>query len=159
MKKAPVGPDAQFLRKVRTLTQSSCCYKDTYLSDSCKYFLNLLNYLFLLCQWRDREQDVVPFFAASGCAISGVREIFKCGNPNNLDTWINNWISSEYSRLKTFANGMSNDLRAIKNAIKFSYNNGLDEGTNNKLKALKRSMYGRAGNHLLEIKMVMSVTG
>lgn len=92
-------------------------------------------------------------------AFSSFREVFKGGNPDNLDTWINNWISSEYGRLKTFANGMSNDLQAIKNAIKFSYNNGLAEGTNNKLKALKRGMYGRAGNHLLEIKMVMSVTG
>lgn len=93
------------------------------------------------------------------CAYSTFRDIFRSGNPDNLEIWISKWSKSEYARLKTFANGMTNDLQAIKNAITYSYNNGLAEGTNNKLKALKRGMYGRASDSLLEIKMVMSVTG
>ncbi|MBO5580927.1 MAG: transposase, partial [Bacteroidales bacterium] len=37
--------------------------------------------------------------------------------------------------------------------------NGPVEGMNNRLKALKRSMYGRAGNRLLMIKMIHAKTG
>jgi transposase len=63
------------------------------------------------------------------------------------------------THLRTFAIGLIKDIDAVKNAIIYPYNNGLAEGLNNKLKALKRGMYGRAGNRLIEIKMVASLTG
>ncbi|MFA6368310.1 MAG: transposase [Bacteroidales bacterium] len=43
-------------------------------------------------------------------------------------------------------------ISLCRNTITYPYNNGLAEGLNNKLKALKRGMYGRASNKLIEIK-------
>ena len=45
--------------------------------------------------------------------------------------------------LDWYINGLQNDLRAVKNAIIYPYNNGLAEGSVNKIKLTKRIMYGR----------------
>ena len=59
----------------------------------------------------------------------------------------------------TVASGVLTDYDAIKNAILTPFSNGLVEGINNKIKAVKRSMYGRASNKLLKIKMLHACTG
>jgi len=61
--------------------------------------------------------------------------------------------------LRTFATGLLRDIDAVKKAILYPYNNRLAEGLNNKLKAQKRGMYGRASNRLIEIKMIASLSG
>jgi transposase len=76
-----------------------------------------------------------------------------------LVDWIEKYKNEPLTHLRTFATGLLRDLDAIKNAIVYPYTNGLAEGLNNKLKALKRGMYGRASNRLIEIKMIASTTG
>lgn len=51
---------------------------------------------------------------------------------------------------------MERDFEAINNALKYDISNGIVEGYVNKLKALKRTMYGRASIKLLEIKMYLT---
>jgi transposase len=46
------------------------------------------------------------------------------------------------------------DIAAITNAVTSPLSNGFVEGHNNRLKAIKRVMYGRAGTELLEAKVV-----
>jgi|LFRM01.1.fsa_nt_gb transposase len=77
----------------------------------------------------------------------------------DIVAWIEKYKNESFAHLRTFAIGLIKDIDAVKNAIIYPYNNGLAEGLNNKLKALKRGMYGRAGNRLIEIKMVASLTG
>ena len=48
------------------------------------------------------------------------------------------------------------DLNAVQNAIATNISNGIVEGYVNKLKAVKRTMYGRASLALLKRKMVFS---
>ena len=43
-------------------------------------------------------------------------------------------------------------MDAVKNGIKYEYNNGLAEGSVNKIKVLKRTMYGRNSFQLLKAK-------
>jgi transposase len=57
--------------------------------------------------------------------------------------------------LKTFLTGVKLDYRAILNTIRENVTNGITEGFVNKLKAVKRTMYGRAGIKLLRRKMVL----
>lgn len=45
--------------------------------------------------------------------------------------------------LQTYVNGIRFDIKAVKNGIKMKYNNGLAEGSVNKIKVIKRTMYGR----------------
>jgi transposase len=46
------------------------------------------------------------------------------------------------------------DLAAVKNAITEPWSNGQAEGQINRLKTLKRAMYGRAGVELLRARML-----
>ena len=47
------------------------------------------------------------------------------------------------------------DINAVKNGIKLKYNNGLAEGSVNKIKVIKRIMYGRNSFDLLKVKVLL----
>ena len=56
--------------------------------------------------------------------------------------------------LQSFVEGISKDLTAVKNRIIYPYNNGLAEGSVNKIKSIKRIMYGRNSFELLKAKVL-----
>lgn len=84
------------------------------------------------------------------------RAILKGGDTDALDQWIDTYGNSPFPDVQSFVKSVSKDITPIKNAIRFKINNGLIEGLNNKVKALKRSMYGRAGDKLLWTKLYLS---
>ena len=51
--------------------------------------------------------------------------------------------------MQRFAKTIRQDLEAVRNAVSEPWSNGQTEGQINKLKTLKRAMYGRAGVDLL----------
>jgi len=81
------------------------------------------------------------------------RDILKGKDPERLDEWISKYQNVKIPDAQTFVRSVAKDIKPIKNAICFDISNGLIEGLNNKVKAVKRSMYGRAGDRLLWIKM------
>jgi len=56
--------------------------------------------------------------------------------------------------LASFANGLIQDKDAVTNSVISELSNGFVEGNNNKVKVIKRSMYGRAKIKLLSAKVV-----
>ena len=52
------------------------------------------------------------------------------------------------------AQGLCQDKATVKNAVKLFWSNGPVEGQVNRLKMLKRSMYGRAGFPLLRVRVL-----
>lgn len=74
--------------------------------------------------------------------------------PEKLDTWMDSARKYDIPELQIFLDGMSNDLKAIKNGIIYSYSNGLAEGSVNKIKVIKRIMYGRNSFDLLKSKVL-----
>ena len=75
-------------------------------------------------------------------------------NAAKLDEWINTAQKYDISEFQTFINGVKKDLTAVKNGIIYSYNNGLAEGSVNKIKVIKRIMYGRNSFELLKAKVL-----
>lgn len=61
--------------------------------------------------------------------------------------------------LINFANGLLMDIKAVKNGIKMSWSNGAVEGHVNRIKSIKRQMYGRASFDLLRKNVILSQTG
>ena len=57
---------------------------------------------------------------------------------------------------QTFAKGLFDDYAAVKASLMTEFSNGPVEGLNNKLKMLKRQMYGRAGLELLAKRFIMA---
>jgi len=53
-----------------------------------------------------------------------------------------------------FAGSPQSDYQAVKNALVYAWSNGQVEGQVNRLKLIKRTMYGRAGFDLLRRKVL-----
>ena len=81
------------------------------------------------------------------------RNILKGNSSEDLYKWIERYSKSPYGDVVSFVKSVQRDISPIKNAIKYSISNGLIEGLNNKMKYIKRSMYGRASDRLLWIKI------
>lgn len=60
------------------------------------------------------------------------------------------------SELDIFIAGIERDFEAVKNAINVEYSNGLAEGTVNKIKFIKRIMYGRSKFDTLRNKILIA---
>jgi hypothetical protein len=56
--------------------------------------------------------------------------------------------------IRRFARTLRQDLAAVRNAITKPWSNGQTEGQINRLKTLKRAMYGSAGVELLRARML-----
>ena len=74
--------------------------------------------------------------------------------PEKLDIWIESAQKQDIPELQSFVEGISKDLKAVRNGIIYSYNNGLAEGSVNKIKVIKRIMYGRNSFALLKSKVL-----
>ena len=71
-----------------------------------------------------------------------------------LTQWIDKIQQSVFSAMQSLAKGINMDLDAVINSIRFDENNGYLEGNVNRLKAIKRSMFGRAKFPLLKAKIL-----
>ena len=72
-----------------------------------------------------------------------------------LDKWITKTKNYKIPEMNSFIVGIERDLEAVKNGIKYEYNNGLAEGSVNKIKLIKRIMYGRCSFYLLKQKVFL----
>jgi transposase len=71
-----------------------------------------------------------------------------------LSTWLGDCQISGISELGNFAQGLEKEGSALHAAFTLRYSKGPVEGKINKLKSIKRSMYGRAGFPLLRQKVL-----
>ena len=78
----------------------------------------------------------------------------KQRNTQSLSTWFQDCQRSGVSDLMTFAQGLENERSALSAALTLPYRNGPVEGKINKLKYIKRSMYGRSAFPLLRQKVL-----
>lgn len=84
------------------------------------------------------------------------RRLIKNKVENELNTWITEAKHSFVAELKSSATGLLSDLQSIENAINLHWSNGAVEGNVNKLKTIKRQIYGRAGFYLLGKRLVLA---
>lgn len=75
---------------------------------------------------------------------------------DELDEWLIKSSKLNIDEINTYISGLKNDLDAVKNGIQYKYNNGLAEGSVNKIKLIKRIMYGRNSFHLLKAKVLLN---
>ncbi|MER8608896.1 transposase, partial [Mesorhizobium sp. M1233] len=63
-------------------------------------------------------------------------------------------VNSGLVAITRFARVLRRDVDAVRNAIELRWSNGQAEGQINRLKTIKRAMYGRAGSELLRARML-----
>jgi transposase len=72
----------------------------------------------------------------------------------DLRSWMGQAIESGIPELGSFVNGIERDYDAVHAALRLPWSQGITEGKVNKLKTLKRVMYGRAGFPLLRQRLL-----
>ena len=73
----------------------------------------------------------------------------------DLEGWLAAVEADDQSGLRSFATGIRNDMPAVINGLTLHWNSGRVEGTVNKIKMIKRQMYGRAGFDLLRKRVTL----
>ncbi len=103
-----------------------------------------LRYVELICEASSALADV------HALAIE-FRRMLKAHDPNALAPWL---AQAERSELRSLAAGLRRDRDVVLAAILFPWSNGQVEGQVNRLKLIKRTMYGRAGFALLRRRVL-----
>ena len=71
-----------------------------------------------------------------------------------FDQWLERARNCVVPELRRFATGLRADLDAVRAAFSSPWSSGQVEGHVNRLKFLKRQMYGRAGLDLLRVRVL-----
>jgi len=88
--------------------------------------------------------------------IQDFRKIYQDKSIVLLEQFIEQYSACQLSPIKSFASGLRTDIDAVKNSVISNLSNGFVEGNNNKIKVIKRMMYGRAKIDLLRIKVLFA---
>lgn len=81
-------------------------------------------------------------------------QMVKNRQPDELNPWLDEVAASGLQPLISFANGLRADLGAVRNGLTLNWSNGQTEGQINRLKFIKRQMYGRAKLDLLRKRVL-----
>jgi Transposase len=82
------------------------------------------------------------------------RGILCSKDVKRLDEWLYDAQRSGIYAMQRFARTLRHDISAVRNAVAEAWSNAQTEGQINRLKTLKRAMYGRAGAELLRARMM-----
>jgi transposase len=86
--------------------------------------------------------------------VKDFKDILMGNNPVKLHSWMEKVSAMGLEEMNRFIKGIQGDIIAVENGIKYIYSNGIAEGSVNKLKVIKRIMYGRCSFDLLRKKML-----
>jgi transposase len=93
------------------------------------------------------------FTSMRGLAMR-LRGLLRGGTVEKLDVWLKDARQSGIYGMQRFARALRHDIEAVRDAALESWSNGQTEGQINRLKTLKRTMYGRAGVDLLRARLM-----
>ena len=96
-------------------------------------------------------EAAVPDIATARHLLERFQAMIRKRDPSGLDNWLDDASSGA---LASFARGLRGDQPAVTAALSLPWSNGQTEGQINRLKTLKRQMYGRANIDLLKARLV-----
>ena len=103
-----------------------------------------------LTQWRAQQATVAEAIdRAEDCAA-----LVRQRQPAHLDPWLQRATTSTLEAMRRFAKGLYEDYEAVKAGVTLPWSTGPVEGHINRLKMLKRQMFGRAHLDLLSCRFV-----
>jgi transposase len=99
-------------------------------------------------------KNASPDFAAMRELAMRFRGVLSSKDVRRLNKWLDDVQRSGIYAMQRFARTLSSDIQAVRNAVAEPWSNGQTEGQINRLKTLKRAMYGRASAELLRARMI-----
>src|SRR5205823_7261691 len=103
-----------------------------------------------LDQLLNLSPEVETIYALVQAFLSMVRQ----RKHQDLRSWMMQAVRSGIPELGSFVAGIERDYDAVHAALPLPWSQGITEGKVNKLKTLKRVMYGRAGFPLLRQRLL-----
>jgi transposase len=95
-----------------------------------------------------------PEIALASDLVRGFVTLVREQQPAALDPWLEQAESSGLRELRRFALGLRQDYAAVRAALEEPWSQGPTEGHIQRLKLLKRQMYGRASFALLRQRVL-----
>ena len=95
-----------------------------------------------------------PQVALAADLIERFATMVKEKEADKLEAWLTDAVASGIQAFISFANGIRQDFSAVFNAMSMIWSNGQVEGQVNRLKFIKRMMYGRANFDLLRKRVL-----
>jgi transposase len=95
-----------------------------------------------------------PELTAAQEAAGGFARMVREGDEGGLAGWLREAAEGRIPEIAAFAKGVLQDEEAVRAAIREPWSNGQVEGHVNRLKTLKRQMYGRAKFDLLRRRVL-----
>jgi transposase len=109
----------------------------------------------------NRQVDIVarlkqqcPGFAAMRKLVMGFRTILRTGKVSTLRRWMRRAMNTGIHAMVRFVRTLKQDMEAVEAAVNQPWSNGPVEGQIDRLKMLKRRMYGRGGTELLLARLL-----
>jgi transposase len=84
----------------------------------------------------------------------GFRKMVSEQRSEELDAWLDAAESTEVTEMENFARALRSDYEAVAAALEYEWSSGQVEGQINRLKLIKRQMYGRASFDMLRQRIL-----
>jgi Transposase len=97
-----------------------------------------------------------PHLDALAGHVTESAKILTGRHGGRLDAWIATVDADDQPELHSFTTGLKQDYTAVLNGLTLPHNPGAVEGTVNRIKMIKRQMYGRASFGLLRKPVILA---
>ena len=97
-----------------------------------------------------------PHLNALASHVTEFAKILTGRRGERLDAWITAVEADDQPQLRSFTTGLKRDHAAVLNGLTLPYSSGAVEGQVNRIKMLKRQMYGRAKFDLLRKRVLLT---
>jgi transposase len=101
----------------------------------------------------ERVKQASPPIALAQSLVGEFFDLTRQRQPEKLAGWVDRAIASGIEELTSFCRGLRRDWEAVVAGLTLKWSNGPVEGQVNRLKVLKRGMFGRAGLRLLRARL------
>jgi transposase len=97
-----------------------------------------------------------PDLAAIRDLARGFAELVRTRGGQRLTAWVEQAEQATIAEIRSFANGLRKDWAAVTAGLTMTWSSGAVEGNVNRIKMLKRQMYGRANPDLLRRRILLA---
>ena len=104
----------------------------------------------------DRLRQAHPAFAQAIALAHGLAQLLRARQPERLDTWLEQAATSALVAMQRLAKSVQRDSAAVKAGVTLPWSTSPVEGHINRLKILKRQMFGRARLDLLSRRFLLA---
>jgi transposase len=103
---------------------------------------------------RSAIPDLHPNIQIAATTAQRFAQMVRERSSDNFDDWLQHSLQSTLREIRSFARGIQRDHSAVKAARDLPYSNGMVEGHVNRIKFVKRQMFGSAKFDLLRLRVL-----